>query len=136
MPSQKPTVRPQSHARRRGYRDTTRHASAAQRAAEGAQSHARKTTERPTRSSTAARMGLFSFTFRFVSVKVSRGELCRADFQPSESPFCGFSENEKVYFLSRFPRRHRVEAHQPPRNQDNAVAPLPGLLLHREGCSA
>lgn len=39
-------------------------------------------------------------------------------------------------FLSRFPRRHRVEARQPPRNQDNAVALLPGLLLRREGCSA
>lgn len=64
----------------RGIEDTTRHANAAQRATESAQSHARKTTERPTRSSTAARMGLFSFTFRFVSVRVSWGELRRADF--------------------------------------------------------
>lgn len=70
-----------------GVRDTTRHANAAQRAAEGAQSHARKTTERPTRSSTAARMGLFSFTFRFVSAGVSRGELYRANFRPSEKSF-------------------------------------------------
>ena len=87
MPSQKPTERPQSHAKRQGYRDTTQHANATQRAAEGAQSHARKTTERPTRSSTAARMGLFSFTFRFVSAGVSRGELYRADFRLSEKSF-------------------------------------------------
>lgn len=57
-------------------------------------------------------------------------------FDLLKNPFCGFSENEKVIFLSRFSHRHRVEVHQPPRNQDNAVAPLPGLLLHREGCSA
>lgn len=57
-------------------------------------------------------------------------------FDLLKSPFCGFSENEKVIFSQPFPHRHRMEVHQPPRNQDNAVAPLPGLLLHREGCSA
>lgn len=57
-------------------------------------------------------------------------------FDLLKSPFCGFSENEKVYFLSRFSHRHQVEVHQPPQNQDNAAAPLPGLLLRRGGCSA
>lgn len=71
--------------------------------------------------------------FRWELAETNFAELI---FDLLKSPFCEFSENEKVIFLSRFPRRHRVEAHQPPRNQDNAVAPLPGLLLHREGCSA
>lgn len=79
-------------------------------------------------------------SFRSVFV-LFRRELVGANFAELifdllKSPFCGFSENEKVYFLSRFPRHHRMEVHQPPRNQYNAVAPLPGLLLHREGCSA
>ena len=69
-----------------------------------------------------------------------RWELAGANFAELifdflKSPFCGFSENEKVYFLSRFPHRHQVAVHQPPWNQDNAVALLQGLLLHREGCS-
>ena len=69
-----------------------------------------------------------------------RWELAGANFAELifdllKSPFCGFSENEKIFFLSRFPRRHQVAVHQPPWNQDNAAAPLPGLLLHREGCS-
>lgn len=145
MPSQKPTERPQSHARQQGYRDTTRHANAAQRVTEGARSHAGKTTERPTRSSTAARMGLFSFTFRFTLVSNGECVFFERDFSPFlEKPlsasflkksFLLFLLNPSC-FLSRFLRCHRVEAHQLPRNQDNAVALLPGLLLHREGCSA
>lgn len=76
MPSQKPAETPTKPRKAAGYRDTTRSTNAPQRATEGAQTHARKTTERPTRSNTAARMGLFSFTFRFVSVGVSRDKLC------------------------------------------------------------
>lgn len=136
MPSQKPTERPQSHARRRGYRNTNKHANAAQKATEGAQNRARKTTDRPTRSSTAARMGLFRSLFVLFRRELARMNFTELIFDLLKSPFCDFSDNEKVYFLSRFPRRHRVKVHQPPRNQDNAVAPLPGLLLHREGCSA
>lgn len=71
--------------------------------------------------------------FRWKLAKANFAELI---FNLLKSPFCGFSENKKVYFLSRFLRCHQVEVHQPPRNQDNAVAPLPGLLLHQEGCSA
>lgn len=136
MPSQKPTERPQSHARRRGYRNTTKHANAAQKATEGAQNRARKTTDRPTRSSTVPRMGLFRSLFVLFRRELVRMNFTELIFDLLKSPFCDFSENEKVYFLSRFPRRHRVEVHQPPRNQDNAAAPLPGLLLRREGCSA
>lgn len=137
MPSQKPTERPQSHARQQGYRDTTRHANAPQRAAESAQSHARK-NDRETHPEQRPPPEWVSFRSLFV---LFRWELAGAKFVELifdllKSPFCGFSENEKVYFLSRFPRRHRAEAHQLPRNQDTAVAPLRGLLLHREGCSA
>lgn len=66
--------------------------------------------------------------FRWELAETNFAELI---FDLLKSPFCEFSENEKVIFLSRFLRRHQVEVHQPPRNQDNAVALLPGLLLHR-----
>lgn len=78
-----------------------------------------------------------SFRSLFVLfLKLAEANFAELIFDLLKSPFCGFSENEKVYFLSRFPHRHQVEVHQPPQNQDNAAAPLPGLLLHREGCSA
>ena len=136
MPSQKPTERPQSHARRRGYRNTTKHANAAQKATEGAQNRARKMTDRPTRSSSTARMGLFRSLFVLFRRELVRMNFTELIFDLLKSPFCDFSENEKVYFLNRFPHLHRQEAHRQPQNPDTAAAPLPGLLLRREGCSA
>lgn len=73
----------------------------------------------------------FRSLFVLFRCKLAETNFAELIFDLLKSPFCGFSENEKVIFLSRFPRRHQVEVHQPPRNQDNAVALLPGLLLHR-----
>lgn len=131
MPSQKPAETPTKPRKAAGYRDTTRSTNAPQRATEGAQTHARKTTERLTRSNTAPKWVSFRSLFVLFRWELAETNFAELIFDLLKSPFCEFSENEKVIFLSRFLRRHQVEVHQPPRNQDNAVALLPGLLLHR-----
>ena len=136
IPSQKPTERPQSHARWGGGIEILPDTQTPRR--EPQRAH-RATPEKRPRDPPGAVPPPEWVSFRSLFV-LFRWELAGTNFADLifnllKSPFCDFSENEKVSFLSRFPCRHRVEAHQPPRNQDNAVAPLPGLVLHREGCS-
>lgn len=136
MPPQKPIERPQSHARRHGYRG---YYQTRKRPTESRRGHTEPRPKKRPRDPPGAAPPPEWVSFRSLFV-LFRWELAGANFAELifdflKSPFCGFSENEKVYFLSRFLRRHQVAVHQPPRNQDNAVALLPGLLLHREGCS-
>lgn len=66
LPSQNATERPQSHESRQGYKHTTDTQNTPQKAKTSHREPRPKTTERPTTSSHAARMGLCSFIFRLI----------------------------------------------------------------------
>lgn len=132
MPSQKPAETPTKPRKAAGYREIPPEAQTPRR--EPQRAH-RPTPEKRPRDPPGATPPPEWVSFRSLFV-LFRWELAETNFAEFifdllKSPFCEFSENEKVIFLSRFLRRHQVEVHQPPRNQDNAVALLPGLLLHR-----
>ena len=98
------------------------------------QPHNRK--KRPTQGSTAARVGLLSFTFRLTFFSSLAQKFDLENFQLSvKSAFCDFlGKKNCFYFPSDFSHQSSQGVHQQPPSQCNAVESLLRLVHHRADC--